>query len=306
MLRQVRGFFDQRDFVEVETPVLSADTVVDRHLDPLRVTLFDDPRRPDVGRTLWLQTSPEFAMKRLLAAGATAVYQVARAFRAAEHGALHNPEFTLVEWYRAGDSLQQGMQLLGELSEILWQRGPAESISYLAAFEQHAGIDPHTADVALMAAAARSRRLQPPASLAEDRQEWLNWLTAELVQPQLGRRQPTIVYDYPADQAALAQVRPGPPAVAERFELFVDGIELANGYHELLNPQELVRRTEVVNAQRAADGKFELPSDSRLLSAMRHGLPDCTGVALGFDRAVMVAAGANSVAEVMAFPIERA
>ena len=134
LLRKAREFFDSRGFLEVETPLVSADTVVDRHLDPIPVTLADDPRRPDIGRRMWLQTSPEFGMKRLLAAGLDAIYQITRAFRNAEIGPLHNPEFTMVEWYRAGDGMRDGMQLLSDLCETLLGRGPAEMLSYAQAF----------------------------------------------------------------------------------------------------------------------------------------------------------------------------
>ncbi len=307
LLRRIRHFFDARGFLEVETPLLSADTVVDRHLDPLRVTLFDDPREPNAGRTMWLQTSPEFAMKRLLAAGATAIYQITRAFRGGERGRLHNPEFTMVEWYRAGDGYLEGMQLLEELAETILERGSAERISYREAFQQHAGVDPHTAPVDSLEQSARQRGVAIPDGLArDDRDAWLNLLLAECVEPHLGRERPTILYDYPATQAALARVRDEDPPVAERFELYVRGIELANGYHELLDPATLRERNANVNLQRAADGKYTLPEDSRLLAAMDHGMPPCTGVALGFDRLVMIAAGAHSIDEVLPFPIERA
>jgi lysyl-tRNA synthetase class 2 len=305
LLRRLRQFFDDRGFWEVETPLLSADSVVDLHLDPLRVTLFDDPRSPHVGRTMWLQTSPEFGMKRLLAAGATAIYQVTRAFRGAERGRLHNPEFTIVEWYRIGDHMPAGMQLLSELAECLLGRGPAEQMTFREAFVTHAGIDPHQATAAELIAVAEHRGLAQSASIrAEDRHAWLDLLLTACVEPHLGVARPTIVYDYPADQAALARVRDEQPPVAERFELYIAGIELANGYHELLDSAVLRERNRCVNQQRAADGKFTLPEDSRLLAAMHHGLPPCTGVALGFDRLVMLALGVNSLSEVVAFPCE--
>ena len=306
LLAKTRAFFAERGFLEVETPLLSADVVVDRHLDPLAVVLPADVRRPDVGRQLWLQTSPEFGMKRLLAAGATAIYQITRAFRAGEVGRLHNPEFTIVEWYRAGDAMDAGMQLLSELGEALLGLGPAQPVSYGKAFERHAGIDPHRATAAELAALAARRGLATSAGFASGhRDEWLNVLLAELVEPNLGQSAPAILYDYPASQAALAQVS-GEPPVAKRFELYLRGVELANGYQELLDADVLSQRNRAANAARAADGKPSLPEASRLLDAMNHGLPACTGVALGFDRLVMLAAGASSLAEVLAFPIDRA
>lgn len=303
LLARTRAFFARHAFTEVETPLLSADTVVDRFLEPVGVDLQAGSGGP---RRMWLQTSPEFGMKRLMAAGGTAIYQITRAFRAGESGPLHNPEFTIVEWYRRGDSMQAGMELLSRLSESLLGLGSAERVSYAEAFRAHVGIDPLTAEVAQLADIARRRGLNPSESFATaDRDQWLNLLLAELVEPHLGKSRPTILYHYPASQAALAQVC-GSPAVAERFELYVRGVELANGYHELNDPNVLRERSRAANAQRAAEGHAVLPEESRLLAAMEYGLPDCTGVALGFDRVAMLAAGAENLAEVLAFPITRA
>jgi lysyl-tRNA synthetase class 2 len=307
LLRRLREFFHERGFLEVETPILSADIVVDRHLDPFSTILADDPRRPETGRRLWLQTSPEFGMKRLLAAGAEAIYQVSRVFRNGERGKLHNPEFTLVEWYRRGDDMAAGMRLLSEVCRALLQRGPAEELSYREAFTRFAGVDGLTASTTALAQVAQQRGLAMSRSAAgEDRDAWLDLLFVELVQPNLGFDHPTILFDFPASQAALARIRPGDPPVAERFELFVEGVELANGYHELLDAAELRRRMAEANQQRAADGKPTLPEQNRLLAAMENGLPPSSGTALGFDRLVMVAAGARSIDEVVAFPIDRA
>ncbi len=307
LLAKVRQFFEARGFLEVETPLLSADTVVDRHLDPFAVPMPKQFSSPALPETMWLQTSPELGMKRLLAAGATAIYQVTRSFRQGESGPLHNPEFTLVEWYRVGDDVNSGMELLSDLCEWLLDRGPAERVSYAEAFESQTGLDPHQATVAELASRARELGITVPASLdAEDRDGWLDLLLAERVQPALGPRRPVIVYDYPASQAALARVRPGKPPVAERFELYVSGIELANGYHELTDPTELRLRNRTNNAWRRKAQKPTLPENSRLLAAMESGLPPATGVALGFDRVAMLAAGAKHLHEVMAFPIDRA
>lgn len=304
LLRAVREFFDSRGFLEVETPILSADTVIDRHLDPFSVEVGP---LPGVPRRLWMQTSPEFAMKRLLAAGGPSIYQVSRVFRQGELGPLHNPEFTMVEWYQVGAGLDEGVALLGDLCHGLLARGPAERISYADAFRRHVGIDPHAASAEELVAAAHTAGITAPESLQpDDRDGWLDLLLVELVQPHLGWQHPAILCDYPASQAALARVRPGPPPVAERFELYVDGIELANGYHELLDPAVLRCRNREANALRESDGKPRLPEDSRLLAAMQFGLPPSTGVALGFDRVAMLAAGANRVDEVIAFPLDRA
>jgi lysyl-tRNA synthetase class 2 len=330
LLERARAFFSSRGFLEVETPILSHDVVVDRHLDPFSTILSADPRRPNAGEQLFLQTSPEFAMKRLLAAGGEAIYQITRAFRnGGERGRLHNPEFTIVEWYRVGDGLREGMQLLSDLAEALLTRGPAELVSYRDAFERHLGIEPHADSIETLVAAATRHKIAVPAGLARDRDGLLNLLLVELVEAHLGRGRPTILYDYPASQAALARVRQasneqrrvrqpaGTPQaedgtrpeyvdVAERFELYVDGIELANGYHELLDAGALRERNVRANQERLADGKPQLPNNSRLLAAMEAGLPPCAGVALGFDRVVLIAAVAKQIDEVIAFPIERA
>ncbi len=305
LLKRLRAFFDERGFLEVDTPILSADTVVDRHLAAFSTELPCGPGRPP--RRLWLQTSPEFPMKRLLAAGAEAIYQVAHVFRRDEIGPLHNPEFTMVEWYRAGDGPEQGMQFLSDLCEAMLDRGPAERVSYREAFARHVGLDPLTVPTEALVARCRALRLAvPPGSAEDDRDTWLDFLLGECVQAHLGRPRPVIVYDYPASQAMLARVRADDPPVAERFELYVDGIELANGYHELLDAAELRRRNRSVNAQRRADGNAALPEGSRLLDAMEAGLPAAVGVALGFDRLVMLAFGATRLAEVLAFPMGRA
>lgn len=301
LLRRLREFFHDRGFLEVETPILSADVVVDRHLEPFHATLAPDPRKPGEGQRLYLQTSPEFHMKRLLAAGGEAIFQVTRAFRNGERGRLHNPEFTLVEWYRGGDDYDAGMTLLSELCVSLLETKEADRVTFREAFLRHAGVDPF--------AAADKHLRQACLAAADsdlDRDALLDLLLVERVEPHLGRGRPTILCDYPPSQAALAMVRGGEFPVAERFELYVDGIELANGYHELLDAGELRRRASEANAHRAAAGRQRLPEQSRLLAAMEHGLPDCCGCALGFDRVAMLAAGATSIDEVLAFPIERA
>lgn len=309
---KVREFFNSRGFLEVDTPLLSRDSVVDRHLDPLQVILPDDVRRPDVGPKFYLQTSPEFCLKRLLAAtvsdaeAPSAIYQLGKAFRAAEAGAQHNPEFTMLEWYRVGDDYAEGMQLLDELCQALLQRGPAARLTYQAAMQQHAGVDPFIAENAELASLCDAPQESDP---GDQRELLLDLLFVERVQPKL--RQPTIVCDFPASGAALARTRreksaAGEHLVAERFELFAEGVELANGYHELTDRVELRRRNKLVNEQRQRDGKPQLPEDSRLLEAMEAGLPPASGTALGFDRLVMVAGGYQNLGEVLAFPIDRA
>jgi lysyl-tRNA synthetase class 2 len=202
------------------------------------------------------------------------------------------------------------MRLLSELVQELLEVGEVERRSYRDAFLRHAGLDPHLASVEHLARAAAQRGVTPmpapPADSEEKRDAWLDRLLVECVQPHLGDGRPTILYDFPASQAALARIRDDGRPVAERFELFLRGVELANGYYELLDPGELRGRWRKISAQRASDGKYALPGSDRLVSAMTQGLPPCAGVALGFDRLVMLAAGAQTIAEVMPFPVDRA
>jgi len=310
LLRRLREFFHTRGFLEVDTPLLSHDTVVDRRLHPLYVAGTTEPGSRDRGEHTgpgWLQTSPEFHMKRLLAAGAPAIYQIARAFRAGEQGPLHNLEFTIVEWYGPGEDLAAAMQFTSDLCQQLLDWPAAQEVTYRDAFQKHARVDPHLASLEALRESALRAGLSPAETFATaDRDEWLDLLLAELVQPNLGRGGPTLLWGYPASQAALAEVDDGPPPVARRFELFYEGVELANGYQELRDADEMRRRIESANRQRAADGAVALPAENRLLAAMESRLPPCAGVALGFDRLVMLAAGGSNIESVMAFPAERA
>lgn len=307
LLKRLREFFDQRDFLEVETPLLSSEVIVERNIDPLPVGSTVEISSTSCSSG-WLQSSPEAHMKRLLASGAPAIYQVTRSFRAHERGPLHNPEFTLVEWYRPGDSMEEGMQLLSDLVDSLLHRGPAERMTYREAFLRYAKVDPFAAKVSIatLAEVAQKNKISAPSEFGNDRDAWLDLIRDHLVEPHLGIKQPTIVYDWPESQAALARVRQEGVPVAERFELYVEGIELANGYHELTDAAELRRRQAEAAAARERDGQIPLPQPLHLLSAMEHSLPDCSGVALGFDRLVMLAAGARSIEEVLTFPSDRA
>ena len=250
LLRRLREFFHAHGFLEVETPILSSDTVVDRHLDPFHIEITPSVEKPP--RRMWLQTSPEFAMKRLLAAGAKAIYQISRVFRQGEQGPLAQSRVHMVEWYRAGDGMAEGMRFTSDLAEIMLGRGPARQVSYREAFIEHAGVDPLSSDTAALIAAVSKQGIQPPASLAsDDRDGWLDLILVERVQPHLGLDRPVLLYDYPATQAALSRIRNDDPPVAERFELYVSGMELANGYHELLDAEELSRRNRENNRLRS-------------------------------------------------------
>ena len=239
-------------------------------------------------------------MKRLVSAGMPRIFQVTRSFRNDEIGRLHNPEFTIVEWYRVGDDMQAGMDLLDDLLHATMSAPPAIRTSYTEAFEQHVGVNPHRATTEELATLGAD----PPTGMrADDRDEWLNLLLATRIEPQLGRSAPELLYDYPTSQAALATtaVRESGDEVAERFELYWQGVELANGYHELTDADELRRRLEAANQAREDDKRLALPMPESLLQAMERGLPACSGCALGFDRLAMLASGADSIEEVMPF-----
>lgn len=296
LLHKLRAFFHERGFIEVETPLLASEIIPELHIEPI-----------DTEGGQILQSSPELHMKRLLAAGAKAIFQVTRSFRAGERGQLHNPEFTIVEWYRAGDDMSAGIDLLDELTQALLGTPAVKRTTYSEAFERTLSISPHTTTPDGLATGAEKLGVAAPDGMdRQNRDEWLNLLLATRVEPELGCDRPEILHHYPASQASLAKVLRSPQGydVAERFELYYRGIELANGFHELADAVELRNRFEAVNAARVADGRRALPMPERLLAALERGLPDCTGVALGFDRLVMLALGAESIDEVVAFPHE--
>jgi elongation factor P--(R)-beta-lysine ligase len=300
LVARVRGFFAARGVLEVETPLLAAAAVTDVHLASLATRL-----HAGAVRAMWLQTSPELHMKRLLAAGSGPIWQLGKAFRDGEAGRRHNPEFTILEWYRPGWDHHRLMDEVEALLGDLLGSGPAERLTYREALRRHAGVDPFTASASELATAAAALGVAV-AGPAPDRDTWLQLLLTVAVEPRLGRERPSFLHDFPAAQAALARVRPGEPPVAERFEAFVAGVELANGYHELTDPVEQERRFHADLAERRRRGLPEPPYDGRLLAALAHGLPASAGVALGFDRLVMLAVGATSLGEVIAFPVDRA
>lgn len=304
LLRRLRRFFDDRDFLEVQTPVLSRDTVIDRHIDLLSLEM--DWPDDDMPKRWYLQSSPEAAMKRLLSAGMKNIYQIGPVFRAGERGSHHNPEFTMAEWYRVDDDLEAGLRLLEALTTTLLDSPPCRRMHFAVAFQDRTGLDVREVDINSLAVRAVELGVAEDTRWSDDWDDWVNLIFSVLVQPTLGHDAPTLVTHFPASQAALARLSSDDPRVAERFELFYRGVELANGYHELLDPSILRSRNAKANTDRIRDGKSALPETSFLLDAMDAGLPASTGCALGFDRVVMLACGAKTLAEVMPFPIDRA
>jgi lysyl-tRNA synthetase class 2 len=306
LLSGIREYFQQAGVLEVETPVCSVYSNTDPALESL-TTNYTGPGCPGGGARLYLQTSPEFAMKRLLAAGSGPIFQICKAFRNNESGRLHNPEFTLLEWYRPGFDQHRLMQEVAELvNSLLPVPRPVESLSYGGAFQCFLGVDPHGASAEALRECAMDYGVPGVAELQLDRDGWADLLLTHALEPRLGRGHLTFLYDYPASQAALARIRKDETPVAERFELYLDGMELANGFHELADGLEQQRRFEADNARRREQGKEPLPIDQHLLAALRSGLPDCSGVALGIDRLLMLTTGAAHINEVLAFPVSRA
>jgi len=301
LLARTRGFFAARSVLEVDTPLLINAPVSDVHLHSARVELGE-------GAHYFLHTSPEYAMKRLLAAGSGDIYQICHVVRAGEAGRFHNPEFTLIEWYRIGFSLAQLMQEVEALVRALLGEAQlsrrTEQLSYREAFVRALALDPFTASDAALAQAAAAAGFR--ADAAGRRDESLELLMGTVIGPALGQGALTFVHGYPASQAALARLSTADPRTAERFELYADGVELANGFHELTDAVEQRRRFAADNDARAARGLPVQPLDERLLAALAHGLPDCAGVALGFDRVLMLASEAAQLEEVLPFASTRA
>jgi elongation factor P--(R)-beta-lysine ligase len=302
MLAGVRDFFAARGVLEVETPILSAAAVSDPQIESLatRVAGFSGP--------FFLSTSPEYPMKRLLAYGSGDIYQVCKVFRNEEHGRWHNPEFTMLEWYRLGfdeaDLMTEVEDLVAALLAPHRRLAAAERLTYAEALRRHAGVDAHEDSAAALARAAAAHGVDCRADLDRDAQ--LDLLMGLVVGPKLGVERPCFLCDYPASQAALARLKPGLPLVAARFEFYIDGIELANGFHELVNAAEQRGRFATDLALRRSRGQAQPPLDERLLAALGAGVPDCAGVALGFDRLVAIALAATRLSEAMAFSIDHA
>lgn len=303
----IRSFFSARGVLEVETPLLCATTATDLHLASFAVGDRDVPAAgegPSAGK--YLQTSPEFAMKRLLAAGSGPIYQLGKSFRAGDRGARHNPEFTMLEWYRPGFSLAQLMMETAALLATTLACGECDRTSYRALFEARFALNPHVAGVAALRALVEKETSYGAAGDL-DAVACLDLLFSACIEPGLGRERPLFVFDFPAAQAALAQVGVNSDGdrVAARCEVYVRGMELANGYDELVDPAEQRRRFDADNALRRARGLPRIPVDDRLLAALAHGLPACSGIALGVDRLLMLRTGAPSLDAVLAFSAER-
>jgi lysyl-tRNA synthetase class 2 len=301
LYRTIRAFFIEKAVLEVETPVLSAAASCDINLDSFCTAL-------SASQKLYLQTSPEFAMKRLLAAGSGSIYQIAKSFRQSERGRFHNPEFTLLEWYRVGFKLAD---LINEMVELLMlcfgQNLAYRTVTYEQLFQQLTGLNPHQLTYSdLMAYATTQGNPEASDICGGKLSNGLDYVFSQYVQPKLKKDLVYFVTDYPECMAMLAQLDEGPPVTAKRFEVYFNNVELANGYEELTDAAEQARRFRDELTQREQGGLDGLPMDKNLLAALAHGMPECSGVALGLDRLLMLMTGANAIDDVLTFPIDRA
>lgn len=292
----VRRLFDASGYLEVDTPVLSSEILPEPHIDPLELRLDGPGSTPH-----YLQTSPESLMKRLLAAGSGPIYQFARAFRAGERGTRHDVEFVLLEWYAPGGSLDETATFLAAICHEAAGTDGIDRVSCSDAFREHAGVDPIRASLEALRQAGLRAGLSLPHGHPETWDGWFELLLAEVVAPSLGHRRPVMLEAWPASQAAFARLDPADDRIARRFELFVRGVELANGWEEETSRTGLVERIEAANKVRHADGRGPLPMPQKLVAAHGDGMPQGVGAALGFDRLVMLAAGADTIDAVRSF-----
>ena len=297
---RIRQFMAEREVLEVETPVLSHATVTDTQLDSFNCE-YSSPQTT-LDKTLYLQTSPEYAMKRLLASGTGAIYQISKVFRNEEQGKYHNPEFTMLEWYQPG---YDHHQLMAELESFLglFAMSNCEKTSYADIFARQTGLDPHTCDTNELVILAEGYGLS---SSSEERSVLLDFIFSHKIASTLGITNPLFVYDYPVCLSALAKLSVKSPKVAERFELFINGMEIANGFHELTDANEQLGRFKEDLALRKKAKRPALPLDHLFMDALKQGLPDCAGVAVGIDRLLMAITGVKDIREVLTFPIENA
>lgn len=306
LLVRLRDFFAKKNILEVETPLLSHSTIPDPNIHSFSVAAqilpsFGLAAAPiPACNSLYLQTSPEFAMKRLIAAGSGSIYQICKAFRSGEAGNKHNPEFTILEWYRIGFNHHNLMDEMDELLNYILNTKPAERLSYAEVFYKHLQIDPFKDSIEKLQECAVNNGLNKINQL--NRNGWLDILMAHFIEPNLGRLRPTFIYDYPLEQSALARISAANPNVAERFEVYVGGVELANGFHELADGKEQRKRFIKDLEQRRRLNLPDISLDENFLAALENGFPDCAGVALGIDRLLMLIAQTQKISDVIAFP----
>ena len=302
MLQSIRAFFVKRDVMEVDTPSISIAAVTDLHIESFVTSMQH--------QNYYLQTSPEYPMKRLLASGYPSIYQICKVYRCEEQGGFHNPEFTMLEWYRLGFDYKQLMDEVSTLLDLLSKESDlstqSDKIRYQQAFMRSVDIDPLSASVEDCRQCCVQQQIEVPQGMADDNiDEWLDWILTQAVAPAFNQTGFTILYDYPASQCALATISED-GSVAERFEVFYGELELANGFNELTDADEQRQRFETDNKKRQLAGLNVMPIDECFLQALEAGFPKCAGVAIGLDRLLMVLTGKAEISDVLAFPFDRA
>lgn len=307
LLRQIREFFDTQGFLEVQPPCLCRDSVVDPYIDPLAMDSSSfSIASPLISTRYYLQTSPESAMKRMLCAGAPSIYSIGPVFRSGERGPRHNLEFTMLEWYEVGGDAESAMDLMGNLAMTCLGFPSYRCITYREAFLKAVDLDPLADPTNKIAAVAARYEPDLVETLNNDRDGLLDVLIEPVIDYWSHEASPLILKDYPISQAALAKPSQDDPRCAARFELFVQGIELANGYDELQDAEVLHQRAVENNRKRVATGREPLETKTTLFQAMKSGMPQCSGVALGVDRLLMLKVGAETIDEVIPLTIESA
>jgi lysyl-tRNA synthetase class 2 len=306
--QEIRSFFYARHIIEVETPLISRGTVTDVYLDSFACKYnYLNKQRLSDATEMYLQTSPEFSMKRLLASGYGSIFQICKAFRHEEHGKHHNPEFTILEWYRLNYNHFQLMDEVDEFLQCIMHCESGERLTYQQAFQQHLNIDP------LECTSTKLKKILSDNNISGD---WINdeqdidvllqVLFSECIETKIGNERPCFIYNYPKNQSSLAKISKNDPRVAERFECYYKGVELANGFNELTNSSEQQHRFESDNQKRKLLGKEMKSLDKLFLNALEQGLPECSGVAVGIDRLIMLALNKPNIASIMTFNITNA
>lgn len=299
-IQQIRNFFQQKNVLEVQTPILSSFPITDLHLENLKTEF----NHGSINKTFYLQTSPEYHMKRLICAGSGSIFQILPVFRNDELGRIHNPEFLMLEWYRINFSMFELIDEIDELLRLVLGCKKCEKYSYNQLFAQFVGIDLLSASLNELCQKAKSSGFQNPEQLEFN--DLAQFLFSYYVEPNIGLDAPAVVYNFPKSQASLAKICPKDPRVAQRFEVYYKGLELANGFCELNDYQEQYQRFLQDNQLRQQYNKENKEIDMNLIAALKAGMPNCSGVALGLDRLIMLKLDKKNISEVMAFSFDRA
>jgi len=303
ILHQIRVFFDSKNIIEVETPALSQGTITDQYLEAFSCQYgFLDNQRTAI--PLYLQTSPEYAMKRLLSSGYGDIYQISKAYRHEQAGRYHNPEFSILEWYRLDIDHFQLMEEVGELLQLVLNCEKPTKITYQQLFWEYTGIDAlDTSCSQLLHILKKHNKLSDWLIKENNVDVILQVILSEIIEPKIGKAHPCFIYNFPSSQASLAKLSSEDPRVAERFECYYKGVELVNGFNELTDAKTQVARFKQDNLHRKQNGLDEKPIDRNFILALEAGLPSCAGVALGIDRLIMLACNKKTIEEVLTFPI---